>query len=135
MEPVKLDALAQHLQCTTEEAKGIKDDYLVYTDEEADEACQEYIKDSVWAFNPHFILSECGLDGSGVDYLRQMQEKFCESANDFILSLIESTCGLDEFVNLAISADGRGHFLASYDGHEYDIETENDGTFYVYRTN
>lgn len=36
-------------------------DYLVLTDEEADNATAEYIKYSIWAFNPEFIISECGL--------------------------------------------------------------------------
>ena len=133
MEAIKLEALAQHLESSMEEAEEQEDDYLVYTDDEAEEACRDYIKESVWAFNADFVLSECGLDGSGVDSLRAMQEKSCESANDFILSLIENTCGLDEFVDSAISADGRGHFLSSYDGNEYEVETE-EGTFFIYRT-
>lgn len=109
-------------------------DYLCLTDSEADEKAAEYIKDSLWAFNASFILSECGLDSIGEQSLRTMQEKSCESANDFILSLVERTCGLESFVKAAISADGRGHFLSSYDGEENEVEL-NGETYYIYRTN
>ncbi len=135
MDTLKLEALAAHLAVNTDDAECEADDYLVYTDDEADAACLEYIRDSVWAFNAGFILSECGLDSSGEDSLKAMQEKSCESANDFILSLIEKTCGLEEFVSSAISADGRGHFLSPYDGEENEVETENDGMLYIYRQN
>ena len=123
-------ALAEFLNIDLEDVDSYEDDYLVLTDDEADEAVREYIKDSVWAFNASFILCECGLDGSGEDSLKAMQEKSCESANDFILSLIEKTCGLDEFVDSAVCADGRGHFLSSYDGEENE-----QGEYFIYRTN
>jgi hypothetical protein len=105
-------------------------EYMVLTDEEADEKCAEYIKETLWAFNADFILDECGLDGSGVDSLRTMQSEACEGANDFILSLIEGTCGLEEFTESAVSADGRGHFMSSYDGNE-----DESAGFYIYRVN
>ena len=132
----KIEALAKYLECDVEEAQNLIDDgdYLVFTDSEADEACKEYIKDSLWAFNADFILCECGLDLSGADSLRLMQEKSCESANDFVLSLVEKTCGIDKFVDSAISADGRGHFLASYDGEEVEVE-DDYGYLYIYRLN
>jgi hypothetical protein len=106
------------------------EEWLVCTDSEADETAKVYIKDSLWAFNASFILCECGLDSSGEDSLKAMQEKSCESANDFIKSLVEKTCGLDSFVESAISADGRGHFLSSYDGEEVEL-----GEYFGYRTN
>ena len=102
-------------------------EYLVLTEEEADQLAQEYIEDSLWAFNADFILDTCGLDGgSSVSRsLRKMQEDSCEGCNDFIRALVEGTCGIDEFVNQAVLADGRGHFLSSYDGEE----GEQDGYF------
>lgn len=111
-----------------------REDYICLTDSEANEKAAEYIKDSLWAFNASFILSECGLDGSGEESLRSMQEKACESANNFILSLVEKTCGIESFIEAAISADGRGHFMSSYDGEEHEIESDGE-TFYVYRLN
>lgn len=57
------------------------------------------------------------------------QEKHCEDANDTIRALIDNSCGLDDFVEAAISADGRGHFLNSYDSNEYEV----DG-FFIYQS-
>lgn len=122
------------------------DDYRVLTDEEAKEALIEYVKDSLWAFKAEFILAECGLDLSGAESLRQMQEKSCESANPFILSLVENCTDIETFAEAAENADGRGHFLSSYDGEETEVtvklpegyETEDGNeeiTFYIYRTN
>jgi hypothetical protein len=63
--------------------------------------------------------------------LEAIQSKKCEGANNAILSIIEKTDGgIDGFVEEAISADGRGHFLSSYDGDE----NEKDG-FFIYRIN
>lgn len=107
---------------------AVYDGYAIGTDEEADEAAKQYIKDSLWAFNASFIISECGLDHSLEEAITSWQQDKCEDANDGIESLIENSCGIDEFVESAISADGRGHFLSSYDGNEI----EQDG-FYIYR--
>jgi len=41
---------------------------------------------------------------------------------------------IDSFVDAAISADGRGHFMSSYDGNENEEEV-NGTTFYIYRIN
>ena len=136
IEELKIKALAKELEIDTEEAEEMIEtgDYMVLTDEEADDLCAEYIEDSLWAFNANFILSECGLDMSGADSLRSMQEKSCESANDFILSLVEKTCGIESFIESAVAADGRDHFMSSYDGEE--IECQIDGQYlYIYRIN
>jgi hypothetical protein len=125
-------ALAKYLEVDIEEAEQlIKDgDYLVLTDEEADEKAKEAVIDSLWAFNASFIIGECGLDYSGEESLQKMQETACEGAQDFIRSLIEKTCGIDEFVDSAISADGRGHFIA-----QYDFEEGEEGEYFIYRVN
>lgn len=105
------------------------DTYAVGTDEECDAACCEYIKESVWSFKSEFILEECGLPMELAEAIRSFQEKECESANAAILALIEKTCGVAEFTRAAISADGRGHFLASYDGDEISL----GNGFFAYR--
>lgn len=137
MKKERIEILAAYLETDFDDAESQEDDYLVYNDEEADEACVEYVKESVWAFNACFILMECGLDHSdvAVESLKIMQEKSCEGANEFILSLIDKTCGIRKFAFSAMSADGRGHFMNTYDGEEHEHETENDGTFYIYRLN
>jgi hypothetical protein len=104
-------------------------EYAIGTDSEADDACKANIKDSVWAFNAEFIVCECSLPCGTEDAIKSLQEK-CERANEPILAMILGTCGLDSFVESAISADGRGHFLASYDG----AESEENG-YYIYRIN
>ena len=134
----KIKALAEYLGEPVENLRNNGDnyvqvvdgfEYLMLTDEEADQVAQEYIENSLWAFNAEFILEICGLDSSSniIRSLRKMQEDSCEGCNDFICALVDGTCGIDAFVNQAISADGRGHFLSSYDGEE----GEQDG-FFIY---
>lgn len=131
-------ALAEAVDCKikdTEHKDGAEfeadgAEYMVLTDKEADAEMLENVRESAWAFNASFILSECGLDYSGEESLKAMQEKSCESANAFILSLIEKTCGLESFAESAASADGRGHFLSSYDGGEQEARG-----YFIYRTN
>jgi hypothetical protein len=48
------------------------------------------------------------------------QEAKCEDANETIAALITD---IDEFIEDAICADGRGHFLNGYDGEEYESST------------
>ena len=134
----RIKALAKYLELTKEEEKEIyyesydiycygNEEYLVLTDDEADEKVAEYIKDSVWAFNPSFLSSHSGID-EGV--FKLLQDK-CESANEAVLKLIKD---FDKFVEDAVATDGRGHFISSYDGEENDHEHDNE-TYYIYRTN
>ena len=102
------------------------EEYMILTDDEADEKVAEYIKDSVWAFNPSFLSCHSGIDQ---DVFKLLQEK-CESANEAILKLIKD---FDHFVEDAVASDGRGHFLSSYDGYENEQELDNE-TYYIYRT-
>lgn len=106
-------------------------DYLVLTDEEADEKAAEYIKDSLWAFNASFIIDHSKLPYDAIDMIKNYQDTQCERANETIEALIED---MDEFISDAISADGRGHFMSTYDGNEYE-ETIEGETFYIYRIN
>jgi hypothetical protein len=145
---LKIKALAQYLECEADEISETRHDdclfdapggeYLVLTDEEADEKTAEYIKDSLWAFKASFILSECGLPLDLEEAIQTFQENKCESANDALLALVERTCTLDSFTQSAISVDGRGHFLATYDSNENEetvVDNDDEQTFYIYRTN
>ena len=106
---------------------------MVLTEEQADERAKEEILDSLWAFNADFIISHCkGCDDMELweieeveKGLRQVQENICEGGNGLIKALISD---IDEFVEDAINADGRGNFISRYDG----VENEQDG-FYIYR--
>lgn len=101
-----------------------RSEYLVLLDDEADDACADYIEDSLWAFNADFLAGETGIDA---DVFKALADK-CEGANAAVLSLIKGSCGLDAFVKSATDVDGRGHFLASYDGEEHEF-----GAFYIYQ--
>jgi hypothetical protein len=105
-------------------------EYAIGTDSEADEAVIAYIKDSIWAFNASLILSMCDLPSELEDGIKELQEKKREDANEALLALVEKLCGLPFFVTYAVMADGRGHFLSSYDGEERE-----EGEFFIYRTN
>ena len=108
-----------------------RDGYIVLTDEEADEMAANYIKDSLWAFNSGFIIDHSKLPYEAKEMIETYQQDKCESANETIEALIED---LDEFIEDAISADGRGHFMSSYDGNEHE-QSINGVYFYIYRMN
>ena len=93
------------------------DDYQIYTDSEADEALTDYIGGSVWAFNSDFLSEQTGIDS---EVFTLLQGK-CEDSNLAILKLIEGSCGLSDFIENAVSTDGRGSFLSSYDGEEIEF--------------
>ena len=120
---------ADHYGLTIFEADGAE--YAIGTDEEADEAVTEAIKESLWAFKASFILGCCGLPYELEEAIEAWQQKKCEGCNDAIEQMIDRTCELDEFVRQAVSSDGRGHFLSQYDGDE--IELGND--LYAFRIN
>lgn len=101
---------------------GLKYEFLVLTDEEADKKAEEYILNTLWAFNPHFLQTHTGIDS---EIFKLLEDK-CESANEAILRMIKD---IDGFVADAIVSDGRGHFINSYDGEEHEVED-----FYIYKT-
>lgn len=100
-------------------------EYLVLTDAEADQRTKDHIKETVWAFKPWFIINHSDLPDEAEEMVKGFCEEKCESANETVLALIKD---FDKFVEDAVHADGRGHFLSNYDGDER--ETEN---FYIYR--
>ncbi len=120
-------ALSRHLDIDEDEADTLifKEDYLVLTDEEADEKAAEYIKDSLWAFNASFIIEHSNLPSAAEEMIKSHQEAKCEGGNDTILAMIND---IDEFIEAAIGADGRGHFISWYDGNEYE-----EGDYFIYR--
>lgn len=99
-------------------------DWSILTDEEANEQVKEYIAQSCVYFNATFLADMTDLPE---EVFEALQDKCNEEA---CLKIIEQTCGLDDFVEEAIRYDGRGHFLNSYDGHEYEV-----GQYFIYRHN
>ena len=136
-------ALVKMLDCEADDIEAVSyiDDTFVYgrqefrvlTDEEADEACAKSISEMLWAFNTSFIASHTrnGLNPAARKALQKAQGELCEDANDLVAALIED---MDHFVRDAVSADGRGHFLANYDGEERE-ESVNGTTYYIFRNN
>jgi hypothetical protein len=104
--------------------------FRVLDESEADDACGDYIEQSLWAFNASFLA---GMTDLPEEVFTALADK-CEDANDPIMRIIKSTCGIDKFVNEAVSADGRGHFLSGYDGEENEY-TGGGRYFYIYRVN
>lgn len=130
----KIEALAKYLECDIEDIKENdycftyrKQEYLVLTDEEADEEAKEYILDTVWAFNKSFLDAHSEAIAEIDDKTFEVIQERCESSNKAILAMIDDK---EWFVEDAISSDGRGHFLSSYDGEE----NEQNG-YYIYRIN
>ena len=133
--------LAKHLGVDLDDAQSEIDseDYLVLTDEEADEAVREEIEEMVWAFTPSFLSAHTGVDEEVFVALADR----CEANNDSFKRMIKD---FDAFVEDAVGADGRGHFLAGYDHEEHycDWQTveHKDGKYdtvtteyYIYRRN
>lgn len=130
----KEEALAKFLECEIDELYENGDvfehgsnEYLVLTNGEADEKAKEYILDTVWAFNKSFLDGHSEAISEIDDKTFAVLQERCESVNKAILAMIDDK---DYFVEDAISSDGRGHFLSSYDGEEH----EQDG-YYIYRVN
>lgn len=55
------------------------------------------------------------------------------STSTVVSAIVEINPGFDEFAKAAIQSDGRGHFISSYDGKEYEEKIENT-FYYIYRT-
>ena len=107
-------------------------EYMVLTDEEADEKAREYIQETLWAFNASFLADQTDLPIEVFEAIQANNK--CESNNPALERIIEKTCGIKAFAEAAISADGRGHFLNNYDGNEDEIR-QGEETFFIYRRN
>lgn len=108
-------------------------EYLVLTDNEADEAAYESINDSVWAFNTDFIISHSDAldyDNPSRAFIEAIQEQG-KGGNEAMKRLINN---FDDFVEEAIRVDGRGRFLSTYDSEELE-NYYNNQWYFIYRTN
>tara|TARA_R100000406_G_scaffold27935_1_gene17934 strand:- start:1303 stop:1782 length:480 start_codon:yes stop_codon:yes gene_type:complete len=107
-------------------------DYMVLTDEEADKVTRKYIRQMLWAFNPDFLAMHSKHPDIDEDVFKSLQDLY-ENANEVVFHLLND---FDEFVDEAIEAEihGRGHYIAQYDGVEYE-GTINGVDYFVYRLN
>ena len=137
----KIEALSIYLECEEDEiSEGYdectfeygKQEYLVLTEEEADERCKDYILDTLWAFNTSYIMNyidtRTDYDEKSLRKCLVAIQELCEDSNYLIKLLVGNRLG--EFIDDAISTDSRGHYLASYDGEEIE-----EGDYFIYRTN
>ena len=109
--------------------------FLELTDAEADEAARDAVRDSLWACNASFLTSyipALRTDRASKAWQKMVGE-LCEDAGPLVEALLGDR--LEECLDDAVGLDGRGHFLAGYDGEESEVVGDNAGTFYVYRTN
>lgn len=138
----RVQALAKHLGCDPLEVHeadygdntfriGRHTDYLVLTDEEADEATESYIREHLWTFDIDFIAThfKVDLNDAAREAMRELAGRLCEGANPIFEALVED---FDTLASCAIGIDGRGHFLAQYDGNENEVKVDGT-TYYIYR--
>ena len=133
-------ALAKFLDCNSRDIEeteryynGLEYDgdyYMVLTDEEADEEAQENIINDIWTFYTSFIMNY--IPSSIPEEVVLILQDKCEGGNEPLRELIGDNIG--EFIEDAISADGRSHFLNTYDGEENGVEL-NGEYYYIYRMN
>jgi hypothetical protein len=131
-------ALCLHLGCDPSEVDKGRNSrydhgnqtYIVATESEADELAEEYILDSLWAFNSEFLETQTGIPA---EMFQAVQDQ-ADDANYAVDRCIRKTCGMEKFIEEAVSADGRAHFLAHYDGEEFEEEVLGE-TYYIYREN
>ena len=126
------DDRSSHDDCLFETDQG---DFLVLTDEEADERTKEYIEETLWSFNIDFLqrFLHSNLQDEAETILKPLQEK-CEDGNDAIKALVDWDNQQGDIVDEAITWDGRSHFLSGYDGEEHEVKV-NDTYYYIYRVN
>jgi hypothetical protein len=138
----RLVALKRHLECDYADLSDDGEnrytgpgraDYLVLTDEEADERTLESLRETAWAFRSSFLSRYVPAlrNSRAAKAWEKVVGDLCEDANDLVLALLGDRA--DEAMGDAMSEDGRGHTLASYDG-EQNEQDVGGVTFYVYRT-
>jgi len=122
-ECVDLNGNAKQFGCDGEE-------YILVNNDEANALCGEYILETLWAFRPKYLAEITGMDKTIFEVLQPQ----CENANEAIHAIIKNTCGIDYFIENTVKTDGRGIFLAIYDGEEREYEF-NGKQYYLYRVN
>lgn len=105
------------------------ENYNIFSDDDAYNACKDIIRENLWSFNPAFLTKHMG-GLIGPDDANQIANRMYEDASPVFLEMIQD---FDAFVDDAIKSDGRGHFLASYDGVEMNLGTIDGIDYYAYK--
>lgn len=120
-------ALANYLQVKYSEAESMIDneEYGVYTEEEANELCGDYIRETLWAFNYSFLCRFSDIVSAIPESAwTKMAGELCEDFNEAVYAMVTAEYTYDDFVQDCINEDGYGHFLNSYDGNHVDSDDE-----------
>lgn len=100
------------------------EEYAVAEGEEAaDKAARQAVEDSICYFRPYFLAHHSDVPEEVFVFLAGA----CFDNNEAYKAMIYD---VDDFVDDAIDADGRGHFLSPYDSKEHEI-----GEYFLYRIN
>lgn len=92
-------------------------EYLICEDlREVIKSVSEHCKETLWAFLPSFLAKHTNVSEKVIKSI----QKHCEEGNEALLKLIDDW---DDFVKDAIETDGAGHFLASHDDQEIDLDS------------
>ena len=103
--------------------------YICLTESEADETAKNYILETVWAFKKSFLDAHSSAISKTSEKAFTAIQDLCEGANELILNSIDN---VEDFVQDAISTDGRGHFISVYDSTENE-SVYNGTMYYIYR--
>lgn len=134
---IKITALAKNLDCSIDDivpsqsvdgvysAQGKQ--FAVLTGDEAENEFKSTVKNSLWAFNPDFLAKFLPLDAPEI---KAIQEVKYEDSNKIFEKLLGNN--LEDLCEAAEKADGRGHFMNSYDGVEKKTSVEGED-FYIYQ--
>jgi hypothetical protein len=93
------------------------------SEEEANKAARRAIEDSICYFRPSFLADHSDVPEKVFVWLAGTRFDDNEAYKDMIYDV-------DDFIDDAIDADGRGHFLSPYDSKEHEI-----GEYFLYRIN
>jgi hypothetical protein len=96
-------------------------EYAIATSQEKVElACREYIRDSLWEFNPEFLVDYIpNTSDRLIESLKRLQVSVCKDCNDLILAAVGDN--FEKLVEDAIAINGANNLLSPYDGLEWPI--------------
>ena len=92
-------------------------------EEEATKAARQAVEDSICYFRPDFLAAHSDVPEEVFDFFANK----CFDNNEAYKAMIYD---VDDFIDDAIDADGRGHFLNTCDSKEYEI-----GEYFLYQIN
>lgn len=140
-------ALAEHLDVAAEDVEVDDEDfydaltvfavgnqrYAIGTEEQAQKAARTYVAESLWCMRSSFLSDETGLDARIFDAIAGRSgggEEFQEDISRIVEGLADN--GVEGFTERAIEQDGRGTFISSYDGEEFELR-DGESEWYAYR--